>query len=175
MVRIILTLGCVLTIALSTHGGALGLRPSTASGAEAPGAQHSGTPGAAHKVTGTPAQPFVPAQRQMTAAGQVVPKTHQVTLVARRTEDGSLTYNGTIPGPTIEIYEGDEVQLTLVNELDVDVSVHVHGVHYKIDSDGTRHTRSFAPPGGKYVYRWTAPPGTAGYWHYHDHVIGPRG
>jgi FtsP/CotA-like multicopper oxidase with cupredoxin domain len=94
-------------------------------------------------------------------------------LVAQRVADGSLTYNGTIPGPTIEIYEGDEVELTLVNQLDVDVSVHVHGVHYKIDSDGTRHTRSFAPPGGKYVYRWVAAPGTAGYWPYHDHVIGP--
>lgn len=97
-------------------------------------------------------------------------RTHQITLVAKRVGE-NLTYNGTVPGPTIEVVEGDTVELTLVNELDVDVSVHVHGVHYDITSDGTRHTKSFAPPGGQYTYRWFAAPGTAGYWHYHDHVV----
>jgi len=97
-------------------------------------------------------------------------KTHQITLVASQVAD-NFTYNGTVPGPTIEIVEGDTVELTLVNELDVDASVHVHGVHYDITSDGTRHSKSFAPPGGRYTYRWFAAAGTAGYWHYHDHVI----
>lgn len=124
-------------------------------------------------VTGIPQAPHIPVRRELTLTGEFAPKLHKITLVAQKASDGSLTYNGTIPGPTIEIYEGDEVKLTLVNQLDVAVSVHVHGVHYKIDSDGTRHTSSFAPPGGKYVYRWIATPGTAGYWHYHDHVIGP--
>lgn len=102
-------------------------------------------------------------------------QTHQITLVARKAADGTMTYNGTIPGPTIEITEGDTVDLTLVNEMDTDVSVHTHGVHYDIRSDGTRHSQSFARPGGQYRYRWFAAPGTAGYWSYHDHVVcGPE-
>lgn len=52
----------------------------------------------------------------------------------------------TIPGPTIVLTEGDTVELTLFNEITNDhsvngiskqVSVHVHGVHYELVSDGT--------------------------------------
>jgi len=141
--------------------------------AQAPAGQHHGPPGVEHAVKGVPQAPFTPTRRELSPTGEFAPKLHKITLVARRAPDGDLTYNGTIPGPTIEMYEGDEAEITLVNELDVAVSLHVHGVHYKIDSDGTWHTGSYAPPGGRYVYRWVAAPGTAGYWHYHDHVIGP--
>lgn len=169
-----LAIGCLVTVVLAASGKALGATvAATHSGGETTVAPHDGSSDVMPPVTGSPASAITPARRETNSAGQVVPKVHQITLVAQRTADGSLTYNGTVPGPTIEIYEGDEVELTLINQLDVDVSVHVHGVHYKIDSDGTRHTHSFAPPGGKYVYRWIAAVGTAGYWHYHDHVIGP--
>jgi len=174
LIRIIVALVSLVTISLAAYGGAECAGTSDLpQGAETSAPHHPGPPGVVHTVTGSRAAADTPARREITTAGQVVPKTHRITLVAQRTADGSLTYNGTVPGPTIEIYEGDEVELTLINQLDVDVSVHVHGVHYKIDSDGTRHTRSFAPPGGKYVYRWIAALGSAGYWHYHDHVIGP--
>ena len=68
--------------------------------------------------------------------------------------------------------EGETLNITLKNELPGDVSLHVHGVHYKLDSDGTRHTNSFVRPGQSRTYQWVAVPGTAGYWHYHDHVMG---
>ncbi|MFB9269371.1 multicopper oxidase domain-containing protein [Bradyrhizobium erythrophlei] len=161
----------------------LALALAIAVGGRLAAAQHAGDPhDAASKSevaphpfepAGVPAIAHIPPRRELTTDGQIIPKLHQLTLVAKKAADGSLTYDGTIPGPTIEIYEGDKVELTLVNELDLPVSVHVHGVHYDIDSDGTRMTGSFAPPGGKYLYRWTAAPGTAGYWHYHDHVVGP--
>lgn len=101
--------------------------------------------------------------------------TRHITLVAKAVPELApfdLTFNGTLPGPTIIIDEGDEVFLTLVNNLpNTPVSIHVHGVHYEIESDGTFHTASFAPPGGTYTYHWVAGPGTAGAWHYHDHVV----
>jgi len=86
----------------------------------------------------------------------------------------------TIPGPTIVIKEGDEVELTLYHQFDPEtpahehVSVHVHGVHYDIESDGTleyiNHFRDeSAIPVMSYKYRWIAAPGTAGTWPYHDH------
>lgn len=87
----------------------------------------------------------------------------------------------TIPGPTIVINEGDEVEITLKHEFDPgdstkleQVSVHVHGVHYDILSDGTLKFINLvedesAFPTMSYTYRWVAAPGTAGAWPYHDH------
>ena len=87
----------------------------------------------------------------------------------------------TIPGPTIVINEGDEVALTLRHVFDPGdstvldkVSVHVHGVHYDILSDGTIEYINLvadesATPMMSYTYRWVAAPGTAGTWAYHDH------
>ncbi|WP_424531943.1 multicopper oxidase domain-containing protein [Sphaerisporangium viridialbum] len=62
-------------------------------------------------------------------------------------------------------------------------SLHVHGVDYETTSDGTRMNDSVVEPGGRRTYTWRthAPgrrpggsiePGSAGYWHYHDHVVG---
>lgn len=87
----------------------------------------------------------------------------------------------TVPGPTIVINEGDEVALTLSHVFDPgdsttldQVSVHVHGVHYDILSDGTIKDINLvedesATPVASYTYRWIAAPGTAGTWAYHDH------
>ncbi len=87
----------------------------------------------------------------------------------------------TIPGPTIVIDEGDEVILTLRHVFDPgnsatleQVSVHVHGVHYDIHSDGTLEYINLvadesATPTMSYTYHWIAAPGTAGTWAYHDH------
>ncbi|SEN28251.1 multicopper oxidase domain-containing protein [Nitrosomonas marina] len=87
----------------------------------------------------------------------------------------------TIPGPTLVIDEGDEVVLTLKHVFDPgnsatleQVSVHVHGVHYDIHSDGTLEYINLvadesATPTMSYTYHWVAAPGTAGTWPYHDH------
>ena len=93
----------------------------------------------------------------------------------------------TMPGPTIVITEDDIVKIDLYhlievanpeeNENKTHVSLHVHGVHYDIDSDGTleyinMHKDESArgpEPFMKYSYTWTAAEGTAGSWAYHDH------
>jgi len=83
----------------------------------------------------------------------------------------------TIPGPTLEMTEGDCIAVTLVNDTDVRVSMHAHGVHYTPASDGTPHNNSCVAPGKSRTYLFAAPgpregvPGTAGYWHYHDHCM----
>jgi FtsP/CotA-like multicopper oxidase with cupredoxin domain len=127
-------------------------------------------------------------------------KTHEITLAAQPLDNGLLAYqmvshtvddgesiedrtgtyseDPTIPGPTIIIDEGDEVFLTLQNELGSDrVSVHVHGVHYEITSDGTLQvvngdSDQGATPGNPDTFHWIAGPGTAGTWPYHDHTFG---
>jgi FtsP/CotA-like multicopper oxidase with cupredoxin domain len=134
------------------------------------------------------------------SAEAVDSKTHEITLVAEELDNGLLAYRmeshtvddgsdteditdqysteATIPGPTIIIEEGDEVSLTIENGIGSGiVSVHVHGVHYEITSDGTlEHINMIEDQGaeasGSFTYHWVAGPGTAGTWPYHDHTFG---
>ena len=84
----------------------------------------------------------------------------------------------TIPGPTLVMTEGDTARLTLVNEIGRGmVSLHTHGAHYTITSDGTlKMTNKVADQGAKpqksYTYTWTAADGTRGSWPWHDHTFG---
>ena len=95
----------------------------------------------------------------------------------------------TIPGPTIELTEGDTVEISILNAIpgnDIpvpgiskQVSIHVHGVHYNILSDGTLKVINKIDDEGAgagleqtysiYKYTWNVAPGTAGTWAYHDH------
>lgn len=107
---------------------------------------------------------------------------HEITDGSGTTDVTSrYSLDATIPGPTIVISEGDVVDIELFHEInpmgDPDkehVSLHVHGVHYDIVSDGTlKYINLFkdesATPVMSYTYRWDAALGTAGSWPYHDH------
>ncbi|MEO3750664.1 multicopper oxidase domain-containing protein [Streptomyces sp. B6B3] len=134
----------------------------------------------------TAAAPQASAERSADRAR--VAQVHQITLYAEKFPDGRMGYglepgSPQIPGPLLEMYEGDSYEIELVNNMDVEVSLHVHGVDYTIDNDGTPMTNSTVAPGASRVYTWTshAPgvrddgtriAGSAGYWHYHDHVVG---
>lgn len=117
------------------------------------------------------------AAAQTSFPDQAIHPKGNLNLIARTLSDGSLAYVAPDYGangvrPTIEMTEGETLNITLKNELNSDVSLHVHGVHYNLDSDGTRHSNSFVKAGQQRVYQWRAAVGTTGYWHYHDHVIG---
>ena len=127
-------------------------------------------------------------------------KIHRITLSADQLSNGLLAYKmvsytvgvgkgkpaditskypseATIPGPTIVLNEGDQVFLKIKNNIGSGmVSVHVHGVHYSIVSDGTlKHINEIknegATPSKDYQYHWIAGAGTAGTWPYHDHTF----
>lgn len=107
---------------------------------------------------------------------------HKVKSPAGKESDLTERYasGATIPGPTLVMKEGDVAEVTLqhgIADAQLPVSIHVHGVHYKIDSDGTMKLLNgvadeAAFPGKPYTYKWTAAPGTAGTWAYHDHTFG---
>ncbi|MEA2453352.1 MAG: hypothetical protein QOG04_2062 [Actinomycetota bacterium] len=118
--------------------------------------------------------------------------TKDVTLFAEKISKGRIGYGLTpktpqIPGPTLEMTEGDCLQVTLVNDTNRKLSTHYHGVGYTVASDGTPLNSSCVLPGRtrSYVLEAHAPttrtdgsidPGSAGYWHYHDHCMGgPHG
>jgi FtsP/CotA-like multicopper oxidase with cupredoxin domain len=81
-----------------------------------------------------------------------------------------LTYNGKIPGPEIQVTEGEVVQIVLHNQLTVPTSLHFHGMQLPHNIDGLpRAGAGLIEPGGTYAYQFIAKqPGT--FW-YHPQVI----
>jgi manganese oxidase len=123
--------------------------------------------------------------RPARAAGTV----RKVTIYAEALPGNLYGYGfergkATVPGPTLEMYEGDTLEITLVNTTDQRLSIHPHGVDYSTDSDGSPFNASFNAPGETRTYVWRSHemttasagrrfmPGSAGYWHYHDHAMG---
>jgi FtsP/CotA-like multicopper oxidase with cupredoxin domain len=79
-----------------------------------------------------------------------------------------LAYNGSIPGPTLRVRQGSEMVVNVVNQGDLEATVHWHGLRLENRYDGTAATQSPMPVGGSFTYRLTFPdPGV--YW-YHPHI-----
>ena len=76
-------------------------------------------------------------------------------------------YNGRVPGPTLELREGDRVVVHFRNALPRPTTVHWHGLHIPSDADGS----PFHPvaPGASHDYVFTIRRGTAGTYWYHPH------
>ena len=76
-------------------------------------------------------------------------------------------YNGAVPGPTIELREGDRVTVHFHNKLSQPTTVHWHGLHLPAAHDGSPlHP---VPPGGSRGYVFRIPLGSAGTYWYHPH------
>ncbi|MGE4416948.1 MAG: copper resistance system multicopper oxidase [Marinobacterium sp.] len=80
----------------------------------------------------------------------------------------AMTINGGIPGPTLHFQEGEEVTINVTNKLDVDSSIHWHGLLLPYTEDGVPGI-SFdgIKPGETYTYRF--PIKQAGTYWYHSH------
>jgi FtsP/CotA-like multicopper oxidase with cupredoxin domain len=79
-----------------------------------------------------------------------------------------LAYNGSVPGPTLRVREGSEITVDVVNDGDLEATVHWHGLRLDYRFDGTHETQAPIPVGGSFTYRVKFPdPGV--YW-YHPHI-----
>jgi len=77
-------------------------------------------------------------------------------------------YNGCIPGPLIELAEGDEVRIYVTNHLPAPTSVHWHGLRLPCGMDGVAGlTQPAIPPGQTFVYEFTF--AHSGTFMYHPH------
>jgi manganese oxidase len=78
-------------------------------------------------------------------------------------------FNGSAPGPTIQVNQGDRVRIILDNHLPEPTSMHWHGFEIPNDVDGGPGV-SQAPikPGGRFVYEFTLH--QAGTFFYHSHM-----
>jgi manganese oxidase len=78
-------------------------------------------------------------------------------------------YNGTSPGPTIQIMQGDRVRIIVDNHLPESTSMHWHGFEIPNGMDGVPGTtQAPIPPGGRYVYEFTLH--QEGTYFYHSHM-----
>ena len=103
------------------------------------------------------------------------PNVFAATLVAQRASKAMLpgsptefwTYNSLVPGPLIEVYEGDTVRIRLENQLSQETTVHWHGLPVPPDQDG--NPMDPVAPGTSRLYEFTLPIGSAGTYWYHPH------
>jgi len=78
-------------------------------------------------------------------------------------------YNGSSPGPTIEVVEGDKVRIFVTNKLPEQTTMHWHGQQLPNGMDGIAGlTQPPIPPGKTWVYEFTA--SRAGTFMYHPHA-----
>jgi FtsP/CotA-like multicopper oxidase with cupredoxin domain len=80
----------------------------------------------------------------------------------------AITINGTVPGPTLRLRQGQVVRITVVNALDVPTSLHWHGLLLPSAMDGVPGV-SFPgiAPGASFTYEFPLP--RAGTYWYHSH------
>ena len=77
-------------------------------------------------------------------------------------------YNGSCPGPTIQVTQGDRVRILLENALPESTSMHWHGLEVPIEQDGVPWiSQKPVPPGGTYQYEFTVH--QEGTFFYHAH------
>ena len=64
----------------------------------------------------------------------------------------AITFNGTVPGPTIRVTEGDTVEVVVDNRSDEATSIHWHGLHIPNEQDGVAGVTQMAiQPGETYI------------------------
>ena len=78
-------------------------------------------------------------------------------------------FNGSIPGPTIQVNEGDRVRFNVVNKLPEPYSMHWHGLEIPVEMDGMPGiSQDSIPPGGSFAYEFTLKQN--GTFFYHSHM-----
>jgi FtsP/CotA-like multicopper oxidase with cupredoxin domain len=130
-----------------------------------------------YAVTSTDfAQPFGAASAQ--AAAKV--RSYSLDIVAVDIEVGegtvwhAWTFNGTVPGPTLEVMVGETLRVTVHNKHTLTHSFHTHLSPYPLEMDGSQINTitgvgvgAMIPPGGDYTYEFH--PTLPGLYYYHCH------
>jgi manganese oxidase len=136
------TVGTALLVILSI--ASLGLAACTAASAPAGGdldASPAAAGGSYLDTTGLRAlEVNVGGDRAFQPTGQVVEYTLTAQQVQWELTSGVVTtadtFNGTVPGPTIRVTEGDTLRVAFTNELPQPATIHCHVLHIANEMDG---------------------------------------
>lgn len=78
-------------------------------------------------------------------------------------------FNGSMPGPTIEVMQGDRIRIVVHNELPEDTTLHCHGFELPVQYDGADVlTQNPIKPGKSFAYEFDVH--EDGTFFYHTHV-----
>lgn len=78
-------------------------------------------------------------------------------------------YNGQLPGPMIKVKQGDKIKIKFTNNIDMDTTIHWHGLRHANKDDGVPGTtQDPIKPGETFTYELYFPDDGM-YW-YHPHV-----
>ena len=81
----------------------------------------------------------------------------------------AMTLNGSIPGPTLEFTEGDLLRVTFNNKMDVETSIHWHGLLVPNDQDGVPYLNT-PPILPETSFTYEVPLIQSGTYWYHSHT-----
>jgi FtsP/CotA-like multicopper oxidase with cupredoxin domain len=86
-----------------------------------------------------------------------------------RVQVAAYAINREVPGPRLELTEGDHVRINFTNHLPEPATMHWHGLVVPNRMDGPGYiTQDPVPPGGRYVYEYVVQ--QAGTYFYHSHT-----
>ena len=80
-----------------------------------------------------------------------------------------MTINGGIPGPTLRFKEGDIARIHVNNKMNVETSIHWHGILVPPDMDGVPYI-SFPPIAASTTFTYEFPIRQSGTYWYHSHT-----
>ncbi len=88
----------------------------------------------------------------------------------------AFAFNRQVPGPRIELEQGDRVRFEVTNRLPEPTSLHWHGLVVPNAMDGPAHiTQRPIQPGETFVYEYVVPQIGTYFYHSHDHADRQQG
>jgi FtsP/CotA-like multicopper oxidase with cupredoxin domain len=124
--------------------------------------------GESASMEGTGNQPLEPTLDGDTKVFKMTvdPIKHKIDAQAKDLD--ALGFNGTWPGPRIDVVEGDKIRAIFTNNMAESTGIHFHGQRVPNAMDGVPHiTQDPIPPGGSFTHEFVAKP--AGSHMYHSH------
>ena len=120
------------------------------------------------KVEGAGNQPFEPTLDGGVKVFDFTVDKISHLIDAQKAPVNALGFNGTWPGPRLEVIEGDTVRAIFKNNLDESTGIHFHGQRLPNKMDGVPHvTQDPIEPGDSFTYEFVAR--TTGSHMYHSH------
>ncbi|MFH1057294.1 MAG: multicopper oxidase domain-containing protein [Pseudomonadota bacterium] len=88
----------------------------------------------------------------------------------------AMTVNGAVPGPTLRFREGDTARIRVENRMDVETSIHWHGILVPPGMDGVPEISFPAiAPGATFTYQFPIRQSGTYWYHSHSHFQEQRG
>src|SRR3984885_14568093 len=95
--------------------------------------------------------------------------TSPIAALVNRVVPLTFTFNGSCPGPTIQVNQGDRVRIVLENHLPESTAIHWHGLEIPYAMDGMPYlSQRPIAPGSRFAYEFTVHQNGTFFYHSHS-------